>query len=116
VNPVDSVQVYANVTDNVSGVKRVALNITLSNGTMFTVEMTNLEGNLYNGTIQQFPYNTDVTYMILAEDNLNNTSTTTDLGYEYQYTVISEFPTLIILPLFMILSLLAALAYRRQRT
>ncbi len=114
VYPVDSVEVYANVTDYTSGVKQVTLNYTVSNSTWFSVEMTTLEGSFYNGTIQQFPYNTSITYMITAVDNLNNTGTSKDLGYEYQYTVVPEFPSFIILTVFFLSTLLAAALHRRK--
>ena len=97
VHPEDKVMVYANVTDDLSGVKRVLLNYTTDNKTWFTVEMEKQEGNLYNGTIPEFPYCTTVTYIIIAEDNFNNTITTQEMGYEYQYHVIPEFPLNIML-------------------
>ncbi len=105
--PGDEVKVNATVTDVVSGVERVALNYTNGNGTWVIAEMTNLEVNLWNATIPAFPYGTNVTYTIMAEDKANNTITTEELfGYLYQYEVIPEFPSLLILPLFMIATLL----------
>lgn len=86
------VKVNATVTDDVSGVKQVILNYTIGNGTWFSKEMTNLEGNIYNATIPGFPNCTDVTYVIIAEDNANNTITTLAMGNEYQYHVPESEP------------------------
>ena len=115
VYPDDKVVVYANVTDDLSGVKQVILNYTTNNGTWFSVEMTNLEDTLYNATIPEFPYCTNVTYVIIAEDNANHTITTVDMGYTYQYHVIPEFPSVIIMPLFIIVTMLIATLYKRRR-
>jgi len=115
--PTDEVKVNATVTDDLSGVKQVILNYTNGNGTWITAGMTNLEGNIWNATIPSFPYCTNVTYVIMAEDNANNTITTEEVfGYEYQYHVIPEFPSLIILPLFMIATFLAIIVYKRKHT
>nr|NIU58309.1 hypothetical protein [Phycisphaerae bacterium]NIX00530.1 hypothetical protein [Phycisphaerae bacterium] len=99
VYPDDEVEVFANVIDNMSGVKQVILNYTIGNGTWFTVQMTSVEGNLYSATIPQFSYCTNVTYVIIAEDNANNTITTKEMGLIYQYHVIQEFPLHIFLTL-----------------
>lgn len=116
--PEDEVKVNATVMDP-NGVKRVVLDYTCTNssGTWTgVVNMTNLEGTVWNATIPAFPYGTNVTYRIIAEDNMNNTVTTEELGYEYQYSVIPEFPSLIILPLFMIVTLLAVIIHRRKHS
>ena len=79
--------------------------------------MTNLEVNLWNATIPAFPNGTKVTYTIMAEDKANNTITPEELfGYSYQYEVIPKFPSLLILPLFMIATLLAVTVYRRKHS
>jgi hypothetical protein len=106
--------VYANVTDDYSGVKQVVLNYTADNETWFIVNMTNLIGNQYNGTIPQFSYGTNVTYVIFAEDNYNNTITTTELGYDYEYTVIPEFQLQMLLALFVTATLLTVIFCRRR--
>jgi len=78
--------------------------------------MTNLEGNVWSATIPKFPYCTNVTYAIIAEDNANNTITTGEMGNEYQYHVIPELPSFIILSLFMLFTLIAvALAKKIRR-
>ena len=82
----DGVKVNATVTDALSGVERVSLNYTDGNGTWVTSEMTNLEGDFWNGTIPAFPHGTNVTYTIIAEDKAGNTVTTEELyGQPNQY-------------------------------
>jgi hypothetical protein len=118
VYPEDEVMVYANVTDNLSGVKQVTLNYTYTNSTGTwngTVIMDNLEGNLYNGTIPALPYCTNVTYVIIAEDNFNNTITTEEMGQEYKYHVIPEFSPQLILPILVTFTLLTMLIRKRKQ-
>lgn len=112
----DRVMVYANITDDQSGVKRVILNYTTNNGTWFSREMTNLEGIVWNTTIPECPYGTNVTYLIMAEDNANNSITTEEMGYKNHYLVIPEFPSFLLLPLFMIITLLSVILYRRKHS
>jgi len=106
VQPSDIVKVNATVTDVISGVKQVFLNYTVNNGAHFTVNMTQLEGNIYTATIAQSPYGTNVTYGIVAEDNANNTITTQGMGFNFGYSVVPEVTPFMILPLFMIVTLL----------
>lgn len=112
--PVDEVKVNATVTDDLSGIKQVVLNYTNGNGTWTTVDMTNLGGNIWNGTIPAFPYCTNVTYVIMAEDNANNTITTAEMGYEYQYHVVPEFSSITIVLLFMMTTLAVIVVHRRK--
>ena len=92
VYPDSAVEVYADVNDNLSGVKKVILKYVINNTTEFFINMTSLEGHLYNATIPQFPYCTNVTYVVMAEDEANNTITT-EMENGYQYHVISESST-----------------------
>jgi peroxiredoxin len=117
--PEDEVKVNATVTDDLSGVKQVVLNYTKGNGVWVTVNMTNLEENIWNANIPTFPHGTNTTYTIMVEDNLGNAITTEKLGYEYKVIpeskVIPEFPyILLILPIFMTALLLALIVYRRD--
>jgi parallel beta-helix repeat protein len=119
VYPDDKVEVYANVTDNLSGAKQVTLIYAFANSSgawIMVMEMTNLEGNVWNATIPAFPYGTNVTYTITAEDNAGNTVSTEEIGYQYQYSVIPEFPSFLILPLLMIATLLAVIVYKKNRS
>jgi hypothetical protein len=112
--PDDTVMVYANVTDDLSGVKQVILAYTTDNETWVTVNMTNLEGDQYNGTIEGYPYCTTVRYVITAVDNYNNTITTVEKGYEYTYHVIPEFALQLFIPLFLVATVLALMLRRRK--
>jgi hypothetical protein len=116
--PEDEVKINATVTDDLSEVKKVTLFYSYANSSgtwLRVVNMTNLEGNIWNATIPAFPYCTNVTYSIMAEDNAGNTITTIEMGFEYQYHVIPEFPTAIIIPLFMIATLLTVIVYKRKQ-
>ena len=114
----DEVKINATVTDDVSGVKRVTLFYAYANssGTWIrVVNMTKLEGDIWNATIPGFPSGTNVTYTISAEDNVGNRITTVEMGYDIQYSVIPEFTLLIILSLFATATLLAATAYTKRQ-
>jgi hypothetical protein len=117
VYPEDEVKVNATVTDDISGIKQVILLYDVnSSGTWIEENMTNLEEDIWNATIPAFPYGTNVTYAISAEDNVGNAITTAEMGYEIQYQVIPEFSSLIALPLFIMASLMAMVAQRRRKT
>jgi hypothetical protein len=113
--PADTVHITATVIDNTSFVKQATLNYTSDNETWSTVTMTDLQNNFFNATIPPFPLGTNVTYIIIAEDNAGNIITTEDLGYTQQYQVVPEFSTLIVLSLFMTGTLLAIIVYARAK-
>jgi len=112
--PEDEVKVNVTVTDNLSGVKQITLNYTSGNGIWNTVHMTNLEGNIWTATIPEFPYCTNVTYMIIAEDTVGNTITTEEMGYEYQYHVIPEFPAFALMLLILTVLTVCLGIYKRR--
>ena len=117
VHPEDEVKVNITVTDDVSGVKRTTLLYTYANSSGIwtgVANMANLEGKIWNATIPAFPYGTNVTYTIIAEDNVGNVITTAEIGYDIQYQVVAEFPSLNILSLFAITTLLAIIARKRK--
>ena len=114
VQPEGEVIVNTTVIDVTGGVERVALNYTNGNGTWVIIEMTSLSvhQNVWSAIIPPFPCGTNVTYIILAEDNAGNTITTDELGYEYQYQVIPEFLSFLVLSLLILTTLLALTVYR----
>jgi hypothetical protein len=115
VQPDDEVKVNATVIDILSGVHQVTLSFTNGNGTWIFVNMENLEGDVWGGTIPKFNYCTWINYTITAEDEVGNVNTTEKIyGYQYQYHVIPEFPSLIITAFLVLASSLATLAYRKK--
>jgi parallel beta-helix repeat protein len=111
----EGVRVTATVTDAASEVERVALKYSNGNGTWVTVEMTNLEGDVWVGIIPAFPHGTNVTYTIIAEDKAGNTVTTEEQpGDPNQYDVLPEFPLWIGLPLFLIAAASTLVARKRR--
>jgi len=116
--PEDEVTVNATVTDDVSGVKNVALFYAYANRSgiwiAVTRNMTHVEGNIWTAMIPKFPYGTNVTYAISAEDNVGNSITTSEMGYDIQYQIIPEFSSIFILSLLMIAALLTAIVRRKR--
>ena len=110
--PEDEVKVNATVTDDLSGVRKVILNYTNHNGTWNYLDMTNIQGNFWNATIPIFPYGTNVTYTIVAEDNFNNTIMSQQVGLLFTYLVIPEFQVSAILLLAMLAMALATTVCR----
>lgn len=115
--PGEIVTINVTVIDNISGVKSVKLNYTYTNGSATFAElvlMTSVQGSIWNGTVPGFPYGTNVTYVIIAQDNAGNTITTPQMGLHYQYEVTPEYSALFILPLLIIGSLLAMVLTKRK--
>jgi len=115
VSPQDTVEVYATVTDNGSGVKDVTLSYASNNGTWTNVTMSNLSGNIWSASIPAIPYGTNVTYIITAQDNAGNTITTLGTSYEQQYAVMPEFPIPAMAILLFIMSTSLAVAFVRKK-
>jgi parallel beta-helix repeat protein len=92
VQPGNTVKVNFTVTDNSSAVTQVTLSYSANGGAWFNVSATNLHGDLFNATIPAFPKGTNVTYVVTAVDTVNNSVTTIQMGFEYRYQVIPEFP------------------------
>jgi len=113
--PQDIVAVNATVTDDATGVKEVALNFTTGNGTWITTAMSNLGGNEWSASIPSFPLGTNVTYIIMAEDNAGNLVSTMGTTYESNYLVIPEFPILTILLPSCAISSVLAIVLRKKR-
>jgi len=115
--PDSDVRVNVTVIDILSEVVQVALNYTNGNGTWTFVNMANLEGDVWSGTIPKFDFCTWVNYTISAWDEVGNFNTSEEIyGYQHRYHVIPEFPSLVIFPLLMTAILLATLSYREKRS
>lgn len=114
------VKINATVTDATSGVNQVMLNCTFTNSTntwYAVYSMTHPTGDVWNATIPPQPYGTNVTYVIIAEDNAGNAITTEQIyGYKYEYPVVPEFTLLTVLIALVIATSLIAIIFKRKRT
>ncbi len=110
--PEDEVKVNATVTDEVSGVKHVVLNYTMGAGMWVLVPMTSVTRRVWSATIPPFPYGTNVTYVIAAEDNVGNFVSTEEKGYVHEYPVIPEFRLMAVLS-FLTTTLVAITVYEK---
>lgn len=116
VKPEDEVKVNATIID-VNSVKQVVLNYiyTNSSGTWSqAVNMPNFGGDIWNTTIPALPYSTIVTYLIIATDEANITITTEEMGYKYQYEVVPESQLFLVLPIFLIATLVASVFLKKR--
>jgi PKD repeat protein len=118
VQPGQSVKVTVNIIDATSQVQNVTLYYSLDNGTTWEepVPMNiGLSTGFFEGTIQPQQAGTLVEYKIVAYDYAGNIRTL-DGAQEYlTYQIASEFPSFLVLSLFMIATLLAITIYRRKR-
>jgi hypothetical protein len=118
VTSTNNVEVNATVT-HYFPLEQVILNCTYTNDTATwteSINMTSLEDDIWNGVIPALPVGTNVTYVIIAQDNSGSTISSKDQGYSFDYpVVIPEFSPMLILPLFMVASLLAVIFCRRKR-
>jgi len=110
------VEVFVNVTDAESGVKNVTLYYNLNNGpTWIAKPMSyNSTSNVCNATIPGQPCGTYVRFKIVAYDKAGNNRTRDGTEPYCAYQVVPEFPSNLILPLFMVLSIPAVLYFRKK--
>ncbi len=120
--PPENITAYQNVTIRVSvtdlgtGLNNVTLWYRIDNGTTWTpLNMTEISANTYQVTIPGYENCTWITYKIIAYDNAGNEAVNNNQEQYYIYHVIPEFPSLLILHLFMIATLLVVICYRRKR-
>ncbi len=116
--PTDVVEVNATVTHYFL-LEQVMLNCTYTNTSATwtsIINMTNLEDNIWNGTIPSVPVDTNVTYVIGAQDSSGSSINSTSLGYTFDYPVlIPEFSAIMLLPILFVAALSATLLSRRRR-
>ncbi len=114
----DAVEVNATVT-HYFPLDQVILNCTYTNGSATWtdyINMTNLEDDIWNGAISPLPVGTNVTYVIIVQDNAGTSINSTSQGYTFEYpVVVPEFPTIALLPILFVVTLFAALVQRRKR-
>lgn len=117
VQPDQEVRVLVNVTDSLSGIKNVTLSYNLNDSTIWidsTMTLNSTTG-LYETAIQVQQAHTLVRYEITAYDNAGNHMVEDNSGQYYVYTVIPEFTSTIILPLFMLTTLIATILLKKKR-
>jgi hypothetical protein len=76
--------------------------------------MTNLEDDIWQGNIPSFPVGTNVTYAIIAYDDIGNSVSSEDQGYTFEYPVVPEVPSFLVLPIFMAATLMAVIVLKRR--
>ena len=116
IQPDQSVKVSVNVTDATSQVKNVTLYYTINDGETWTdLPMNHTASNLYEATIPPQQADTTVRFKIVAYDHAENTATLDGTEPYCTYQVIPEFPTAMILPLFIVLTLFAVIFRRKSK-
>jgi len=114
--PDQPVKVSVNVTDATSNVKNVTLSYTINDGETWTdLPMNHTASNLYEATIPQQQADTTVRFRIIAYDYAGNNATLDGTEPYCVYQVIPEFPSNLILPIFMIITLLALIVHKSKR-
>jgi len=117
VQPYQNVTISVNVIDDMSGVKNVTLVYSLDNGTTWEEQATmilNATTGLYEAMILGQPADTWVRFKIIAYDNLGNNATLDGTEPYCGYQLIPEFPPSLVLPIFMIITLLTVIFYKRK--
>jgi len=117
VQPNQLVRISVNVSDSLSGVDSVRL-VYFTNRSSIGLEfpiMLNQTSGLYERAILVQEASTLVKYQITAYDRAGNNVTNDNAGEYFVYSVIPEFPSFLILPLFFIATLLAVIIYRRKK-
>jgi hypothetical protein len=112
----EKVTITVVVTDGESGVRNVTISYRTNSGPWTNMSMSRLTGDTWQGEIPGLPAGTNVTYKIIAYDNAENFEVDDNAGKYYVYMVIPELPAAIILPLFIIVTLVAAALGKRKRT
>jgi len=118
--PDQPVKVSVNVTDAISGVKNVTLYYTINNGTtwenlpMNYTKYINYSTSLYEATIPPQQAGTWVKFKIVVYDYAGNNATKDGTEPYCAYQVIPEFPSAIILPLLMVLTIIAVTLAKRS--
>jgi hypothetical protein len=96
---------------DVNGLEEVILSYMVDDGYWNNVTMTNTEGNVYSEEIEAYPRGTDVSWTIFAENNIGKTSRINFASY----SVVPEFPSWMILPLFLVASI-AVIVWKKKLT
>jgi parallel beta-helix repeat protein len=114
--PNNTVEVNATVR-HVYPVTQVILNCTYANSSATwtdSINMTNLEDDIWHGNIPPFPAGTNVTYEIVAYDDIGNSVSSEDQGYIFEYPVVPEFSSFLIVPILLTATLVAIFVPKRK--
>ena len=112
VEPYQNVTVTVDVVDNETGIREVILSYSIDESqTWINTTMNNISNNTYIGEIPGFEEGTHVQYKIIAYDNTNNPSVEDKNGEYYVYTVIPEFPNLLVF-IFIITTLITVIVIK----
>jgi len=104
------------VTDDESGISQVILSYTTDNGTTWTnlnMQM-NATTNSYEVEVPEQQPGTVVKYKIVTYDNAGNSAIKDNNGYYYTYQVIPEFPSPIILLLFILTTMISVIFVKER--
>jgi hypothetical protein len=112
-----AVKISVNVTDLGSGIKEVILQYSLNDGVSWTnISMTyNNISNLYEGTIPAQSTNLMVKYAIYASDNVGNSAVNNSSGQYYSYSVIPEFPQVMLMAILLFSSFSATVLIKKRK-
>jgi PKD repeat protein len=116
--PAQPVKISVNITDATSNVKNATLYYSLNNGTTWEEPIPmnyNTSTGIYEATIPPQPAGTWVRFKIVAYDYAGNNATLDGTEPYCVYQVIPEFPSFLILPLFMMATLIAAILLKKKR-
>ena len=115
VEPSTVVSVTANVADSGSGVASVLISYCVDNGTRWNNRTMTFDPTIgeYRGTIPAYPLGTSITYILILYDVAGNCRIVDNQGYKLGYTIVPEFPSWIILPIFLAATF-SAIALKRR--
>jgi len=113
-NPIENSTYTNRIETNVyheSGIRNVVLSYSLEGDSWNNLTMTNSEGNVYSAEIEAYPKDTTLFWTIIAE---NNVGTSIQIDEQF-YIVIPEFPSWIILPISVLITIAAIVSKNRLK-
>jgi len=117
IQPTDAVEINATIT-HLHAVEMVALNYTIVNATgtyTTSINMTNVQGEVWSVTLPSFANGFNITYTIIAQDSQGNIVNSQQQGYDYNYQVVPEFSSLIQLLFLAVVTSLMTVFTKRSR-
>jgi hypothetical protein len=112
--PNQKVEVFVNVTDVESGVKNVTLYYNLNNSQTWIARSMSHNSTSYNATILGQPEDTYVRFKIVAYDYAGNNVTKNGETLHCTYQVVSEFPSITIVSIFIVLVAATMLSLKKR--